>query len=178
LRREWLLRWAKHHMQIDENTRGSVAHQEAVGVLRRWILLLCLVNFLVCIMFGSYRGLSLAHVLWVILKSLIFSYLIGILLFNVAVRIFGRAIGIRRVYRVGILRYFVVLGCLSVAMGSALVYSEQPDFPAKETAELLNSQTEQWQSVKDAKVYCAKQAKTMILQKLDKADFRVTFTCI
>jgi hypothetical protein len=165
-------------MQIDENTRGSIAHQEAVGVLRRWILLLCLVNVLVCIMFGSYRGLSLVHILWAILKSLIFSYLIGIVLFIVAVRIFGRAIGIRKVYRVGILRYFVVLGCLSVAMGSALVYSEQPDYPAIQTPELLNSQTEQWQSVKDAKAYCAKQGKTMLLQKLDKADFKVTFMCL
>ena len=129
-------------------------------------------------MFGSYRGLSLAHILWVVLKSLFFSYLIGIFLLNVAVRIFGRIIGIRKVYRVGILRYFVVLGCLSVAMGSALVYSEQPDYPAIQEPELLNSQTEQWQSVKDAKVYCAKQGKTMLLQKLDKTDFKVTFLCL
>jgi hypothetical protein len=165
-------------MQIDENTRGSLAHQEAVSVLRRWILLLCLVNFLVCIMFGSYRGLSPAHVLWVVLKSLIFSYLIGIVLLIAALRFFGRAIGIRKIYRVGILRYFVVLGCLSVAMGSALVYSEPPDYPATQTSEPLNSETEQWQSVKDAKVYCAKQGKKMLLQKVDKTDFRVTFICI
>jgi hypothetical protein len=165
-------------MQIDENTRGSVAHQEAVGVLRRWILLLWLVNALVCIMVGFYRGLSPVHVLWVVLKSLIFSYVVGIFLLNVAVRIFGRIIGIRKVYPVGVLRYFVVLGCLSVAMGSALVYSEQPDYPVMQSSELLNSQTEQWQAVKDAKVYCAKQGKTMLLQKLDKAALSVTFMCL
>jgi hypothetical protein len=165
-------------MQIDENTRGSIAHQEAVGVLRRWILFLGLANVLACIMFGSYRGLSLAHILWVVLKSLVFSYLIGILLLNVAVRIFGRIIGIRKVYRVGVLRYFVVLGCLSVAMGSALVYSEQPDYPAVQTSEPLNSETEQWQSVKDAKAYCERQGKKMLLQELDKADFKATFICI
>ena len=112
------------------------------------------------------------------LKSLVFSYLIGILLLNVAVRIFGRIIGIRKVYRVGVLRYFVVLGCLSVAMGSALVYSEQPDYPAVQTSEPLNSETEQWQSVKDAKAYCERQGKKMLLQELDKADFKATFICI
>jgi hypothetical protein len=88
-------------------------------------------------MVGSYRGLSPVHVLWVVLKSLIFSYLVGICLLNVAVRIFGRIIGIRKVYRVGVLRYFVVLGCLSVAMGSALVYSEQPDSLEIQSSELL-----------------------------------------
>jgi thiol:disulfide interchange protein len=129
-------------------------------------------------MVGSYRGLSPVHVLWAVLKSLIFSYLVGVLLLNVAVRIFGRIIGIRKIYRVGVLRYFVVLGCLSVAMGSALVYSEQPDYPAIQTSELSNSQMEQWQAVKDAKVYCAKQGKTMLLQKLDKAKFSATFTCL
>ena len=167
----------QQHMQIDENTRGSVAHQEAVGVLKQWILLLWLVDALVCIMVGFYRGLSSAHVLWAILKSLFFSYLVGILLLNVAVRILGRIIGIRKVYRVGVLRYSVVLGCLSVAMGSALVYLEQPDYPAIQSSELLNSQTEQWQAVKDAKIYCAKQGKTMYLQKLDKANFSATFVC-
>jgi hypothetical protein len=136
------------------------------------------VNVLVCIMLGSYRGLSLAHILWAVLKSFIFSYVVGIFLLNVAVRIFGRIIGIRKVYRVGVLRYFVVLGCLSVAMGSVLVSSEQPDYPAIQTPELLNLQTEQWQPVKDAKAYCAKQGKMMLLQKIDKADFSVTFICI
>jgi hypothetical protein len=75
-------------------------------------------------MVGSYRGLSPVHVLWEVLKSLIFSS------------------------------------------------------PAIQSSDLLNSQTEQWQAVKDAKVYCAKQSKTMILQKIDKADFSVTFMCL
>jgi hypothetical protein len=68
------------------------------------------------------------------------------------------------------------LGCLSVAMGSALVYSEQPDYPVIQSSELLNSQTAQWQAVEDAKVYCSKQGKTMLLQKLDKANFSATFS--
>jgi hypothetical protein len=42
----------------------------------------------------------------------------------------------------------------------------------------LNSQTEKWQAVKDAKAYCAREGKKMILQKLDRADFKATFICI
>jgi hypothetical protein len=69
----------------------------------------------------------------------------------VAVRYFGRVIGVTKVYPVGMLRYFVVLGSLSVIMGLALVPSEAPEKPPEDTSELLNSQTEKWQAVKDAK---------------------------
>jgi len=43
-----------------------------------------------------------------VVKSLFFSYAMGIVLLIVAVRYFGRAIGVTKVYTVGMLRYFVV----------------------------------------------------------------------
>jgi hypothetical protein len=97
-------------MRIDENTKGSVANQEATRVLRGWIWVLFIVNYLICVMVGLARGLSIKHVLWLALKSFLFSYALGIFLMVVAVRYFGRAIGVTRIYPVGLLRYFVVLG--------------------------------------------------------------------
>ena len=102
----------------------------------------------------------------------------GIVLIIVAVRYFGRVIGVTKVYPVGVLRYFVVLGCLSVIMGLTLILGEVPAKPLEDTSELLNSETEHWQAVKDAKVYCAKEGKEMLLQKLDRVNFSVTFICL
>jgi hypothetical protein len=76
------------------------------------------------------------------------------------------------------LRYFVVLGFLSVMMGLALVLGEAPAKSPEETSALLNSETEKWQAVKDAKVYCAKEGKQLLLQKLDRANYGATFICL
>ncbi len=164
-------------MKIDENTRGSIANQEAVGLLKVWMSTLFIADCSVCIMGGAYRGLSGSDMLAAVVKSLFFSYAMGIVLIIVAVRYFGRAIGVTKVYPVGMLRYFVVLSSLSVIMGLALVLSEAPAKAPEDTSELLNPQTEKWQAVKDAKVFCAKQGKEMLLQKLDRANFSVTFVC-
>jgi hypothetical protein len=165
-------------MKIDENTRGSVANQEAVRLLKAWMSTLFIADCFVCIVGGLYRGLSGTDMLSAVVKSLFFSYAMGIVLIIIAVRYFGRLIGVTKVYPVGMLRYFVVLGSLSVIMGLALVSSEAPEKPAENTFELLNSQTEKWQVVKDAKAFCAKEGKQMLLQKLDRVNFSATFICI
>ena len=164
-------------MKIDENTGGSVANQEAVRLLRSWMSTLFIADWFVCIVGGLYRGLSGADMLFAVVKSLFFSYAMGIVLLIVAVRYFGRVIGVTKVYPIGMLRYFVVLGSLSVIMGLALVLSEAPARPLEDTSELLDSQTEKWQAVKDAKVFCAKEGKEMLLQKLDRVNLTVTFIC-
>ena len=164
-------------MKIDENTRGSIANQEAVRLLRNWMSTLFIADCFVCIVGGLYRGLSGTDMLSAVIKSLFFSYAMGIVLIIVAVRYFGRVIGVTKVYPVGMLRYFVVLGSLSVIMGLALVLSEAPEKPAEDTSELLNSQTEKWQAVKDAKDFCAREGKEMLLQKLDRANLSATFIC-
>jgi hypothetical protein len=112
-----------------------------------------------------------------VVKSLLFSYAMGIVLIIVAVRYFGRVIGVRKVYPVGMLRYFVVLGSLSVVMGLALVLSKAPENPPENTSDVLDSQTEKWQAVKDAKAFCAKEGKEMLLQKLDRVNLSATFIC-
>src|SRR3984893_2157148 len=155
-------------MKIDENTRGSIANQEAVRLLRNWMSTLFIADCFVCIVGGLYRGLSGTHMLSAVVKSLFFSYAMGIVLIIVAVRYFGRVIDVTKVYPVGMLRYFVVLGSLSVIMGLALVSSEAPAKLPEDTSELLNSQTEKWQAVKDANAFCAKEGKEMPLQKLDR----------
>jgi|SRR5580698_4533775 hypothetical protein len=165
-------------MKIDENTQGSVANQEAVRLLRNWLSALFMADWFVCIVGGLYRGLSGTGMLTVVVKSLFFSYAIGIVLIIVAVRYLGRVIGVTKVYPVGMLRYFVVLGFLSVMMGLALVLGEAPAKPPEETSALLNSETEKWQAVKDAKVYCAKEGKQLLLQKLDRANYGATFICL
>jgi hypothetical protein len=83
----------------------------------------------VCIVGGLVRGLSGTDMLSAVVKSLFFSYAMGIVLIIVAVRYFGRVIGVTKVYPVGMLRYFVVLGSLSVIMGLALVLGEAPAKP-------------------------------------------------
>jgi hypothetical protein len=165
-------------MKIEENTRGSMANLEAVRLLKAWMSSLFIIDCFVCIVGGLYRGLSGADMLSAVVKSLFFSYAMGIVLIIVAVRYFGRVIGVTKVYPVGMLRYFVVLGSLSVIMGLALVLSEAPEKPAEDTSALLNPQTEKWQAVKDAKALCAKEGKQMLLQKLDRANLSATFICI
>ena len=76
------------------------------------------------------------------------------------------------------LRYFVVLGFLSVMMGLALVLGEAPAKPPEDTSALLNPETEQWLAVKQAKAFCAKEGKEVLLQKLDRVNHGATFICI
>jgi hypothetical protein len=165
-------------MKIDENTRGSLANQEAVRLLKTWLSVLFIADWFVCIVGGLYRGLSGTAMLSAVVKSLFFSYAIGIGLIIVAVRYFGRAIGVTKIFPVGMLRYFVVLGSLSVIVGLALVLGEAPAKPLEDNSDLLNSETEKWQAVKDAKAFCAREGKEMLLQKPDRVDFSVTFICI
>jgi hypothetical protein len=99
-------------MKIDENTRGSIANLEAVRLLKAWMSILFIVDCFVCIAGGVYRNLSGADMLSAVVKSLFFSYAMGIVLIIVAVRFFGRVIGVTKVYPVGMLRYFVLLGSL------------------------------------------------------------------
>jgi hypothetical protein len=111
-------------MQINEDTTGSVAHQEAVKVLKGWLLALYGLDGLVCIMGASIKNLSLTLASWFFLESLFFSYVLGFLLLTVTIRCFGRMLGIPMIKTVGVLRFCVVLACLSVIMGSLLVYRE------------------------------------------------------
>jgi hypothetical protein len=67
-------------MKIDENTRGSIANQEAVRLLKVWMSTLFIADCFVCIVGCLYRGLSGADMLSAVVKSLFFSYAMGILL--------------------------------------------------------------------------------------------------
>jgi hypothetical protein len=111
-------------MQINEDTPGSVAHQEAVKLLKWWLLALYVLDFLVCIMGASIKNLSLWLACWFLFKSLLFSYFFGFVLLIFVTRYFGRALGIRKIKEVGVLRFCVVFACLSVIMGGLLVYRE------------------------------------------------------
>jgi len=116
-------------MHIDENTPGSVANEEAVRVLKGWLLALYMVDCLVCVIGALGKSFSISYGFWLLLKSLFFSYFTGILLLFVAVRCFGRVIGITKVTPVGILKYCVLLACISVVMGGVLVYQASPTPP-------------------------------------------------
>jgi hypothetical protein len=48
--------YSLRRMQIDENTPGSLANQEAVGAQKRWILVLFSANYLVCALGGLVKG--------------------------------------------------------------------------------------------------------------------------
>jgi hypothetical protein len=119
---------------------------------------LFIVDCFVCIVGGLYRNLSGADMLSAVVKSLFFSCAMGIVSIIVAVRYFGRVIGVTRAYPVGMLRYFAVLGSPSVVMGLALVLSEAAEKPAGDTPELLNSQTEKWLAVKRRKFFTRRKA--------------------
>jgi hypothetical protein len=118
-----------HTMQIDEDTPGSIAHQEAVKILKGWLLALYVLDFLICIVGASIKNLSLGYASWLLVKSLLFSYVLGFVLLIVAIRCFGRMIGVSKIKEVGFLRFCVVFACLSVLMGSLLVYREPPGPP-------------------------------------------------
>jgi hypothetical protein len=113
-------------MHIDENTPGSVANEEAARVLKGWLLALYMLDCLVCVIGALGKSFSILYAFWLLLKSLFFSYFIGVFLLFVAVRCFGRVIGIKKVTPVGILKYCVLLACISVIMGGVLVYQASP----------------------------------------------------
>jgi small basic protein len=113
-------------MQIDENTPGSLANEEAVRVLKGWLFALYVVDALVCIMGALRESLSIPYGFWLLFKSLFFSYFVGIILLIVAIRFFGRRIGITKITPVGLLRYCVLFACISVIMGGVLVYRASP----------------------------------------------------
>jgi hypothetical protein len=120
-------------MQIDENTPGSVANEEAVRVLKGWLLALYVVDFLVCIIGALGENLSIPYAFWLLFKSLFFSYFVGIFLLIVAIRFFGRLIGITKITPVGFLRYCVLFACISVIMGGVLVYRASSVTPTMHT---------------------------------------------
>jgi hypothetical protein len=43
-------------MKIDENTRGSIANQEAVRLLTSWLSILFIVDWFVCMVWGCIEG--------------------------------------------------------------------------------------------------------------------------
>jgi hypothetical protein len=120
-------------MQIDENTPGSVANEEAVRVLKGWLFALYVVDFLVCIIGALTENLSIPYAFWLLLQSLFFSYFVGILLLIIGIRYFGRLIGITKITPVGFLRYCVLFGFISVMMGGVLVYRASPVTPPVHT---------------------------------------------
>jgi hypothetical protein len=101
-------------MKIDENIRASIANQEAVRPIAS------------CASWAAYIELYRSPTCYRRSSSHCSFPMRGIVLVTVAVRHFGRVIGVTKVYPVGMLRYFIVLGSLSVAMGLALVLSEAP----------------------------------------------------
>jgi hypothetical protein len=113
-------------MRIDENTLGSIANQEAVRVLKGWLLALYFVDALICVIVGLGKGHSVAYGFWLLTQSLFFSYVVGFVLLIIAVRYFGRIIGINKITPVGFLRYCVLFACISVIMGGALAYRVSP----------------------------------------------------
>lgn len=120
-------------MQIDEDTPGSVANREAVGVLKWWIFVLYVVDFMVCTFGGLGKGLSIPYVFWLLLQSLFFSYFVGFILLIVVIRYGRRLIGIRKITLVGLLRFCVLFGFISVIMGGALVFRASPVTPIVRT---------------------------------------------
>jgi hypothetical protein len=113
-------------MKIDENTPGSIAHQEAVRVLKGWLLTLYFADCLVCTFVALGKGQSLSYGFWLLFKSLFFSYGVGIVLLVIVNKFFLRLIGITKPTPVGFLRYCVLLAFISVIMGGVLAYGISP----------------------------------------------------
>jgi hypothetical protein len=109
-------------MEIDEDTPGSLANGEGVRVLKGWLIALYVVDCLVCVMGALNESHSMSYGFWLLFKSLLFSYFVGIALLIVTIRYFGRLIGITKISAVGLLRYCVVFACISVIMGALLVH--------------------------------------------------------
>lgn len=126
-------------MQIDESTPGSFANAEAVRVLKGWLIALYVVDCLICVMGALSLKLSMTYGFWILVKSLFFSYFIGIIAMAIVIRLGGRLIGITKITPVGFLKYCVVLACLSVLMGIALVYRASSITSARYSATLTES---------------------------------------
>jgi len=113
-------------MKIDENTPGSIANQEAVRVLKGWLLALYFADCLVCTIVALGKGYSVPYGFWLLLKSLFVSYGVGIVLLVLVNKFLLRLIGITKPNPVGFLRYCVLLACISVIMGGVLAYGISP----------------------------------------------------
>ena len=113
-------------MTIDENTPGSILNQEAVRVLKGWLLALYFADSLVCILVTLGKGHSMSLGFGLLIKSLFFSYAVGIVLLIIVNRFFLRLFGLTMPTPVGFLRYCVLLACMSVIMGGVLVYYLPP----------------------------------------------------
>jgi hypothetical protein len=113
-------------MQVDEDTSGSLANQEVVRVLKGWLLALYFADALICFMIGLGKGRSIAYAFWLLAQSLFFSYVVGFVLLIIAIRYFGRIIGITKISPVGFLRFCLLFACISVIMGGVLAYRVSP----------------------------------------------------
>ena len=109
-------------MQIDENTPGSLANREAVDGLKRWILVLCSANYLVCALGGLVKGLSIPYTIWLAIQSLFFSCFIGFALLFLLMRYGRRLIALPKITPIALLRYCTLFALISVIMSGALVY--------------------------------------------------------
>jgi ABC-type lipoprotein release transport system permease subunit len=109
-------------MQIDENTPGSLANQEAVGTQKRWILVLFFANCLVCALGGLVKGISIPYTIWLAVQSFFFSYIVGFVSLVVLMRYGRRLIALPKITPIGLLRYCTLFAFMSVIMSCVLVY--------------------------------------------------------
>ena len=109
-------------MHIDENTPGSLANKEALRVLGGWLVALYVLDFLICILWGADKNLSMSYAFWILIQSLFFSYFVGIVVLVITIRYFGHLIGILKITPESFMRYCILFGVISVIMGGALMY--------------------------------------------------------
>jgi hypothetical protein len=100
-------------MQIDENTPGSLANQEAAGAQKRWILVLFSANYLVCALGGLVKGLSIPYTIWLAIESLFFTYFVGFALLIVFMRYGRRFIVLPKIAPIGLLHYCTLFALIS-----------------------------------------------------------------
>lgn len=114
--------YSLRRVQIDENTPGSLASQEAAGAQKRWLLVLFSANYLVCALGGLVKGLSIPYTIWLAIQSLFFSYFVGFALLIVLMRYGRRFIVLPKITPIGLLRYCTLFALISVIMSGALVF--------------------------------------------------------
>jgi hypothetical protein len=119
--------WSR--MRIDENTPGSMAHEEAVRALKVWILVLYVVDSMICVFGGLAKGLSIPYAFWLFFQSLFFSYFVGFILLILILRYGRRLTRMPKMTRVSLLRFCVLFAFISGVMGGALVFHASPATP-------------------------------------------------
>jgi hypothetical protein len=117
-------------MKIDEDTPGSMAHKEAISVLKWWLFVLYVVDSMICVLVGLAKGFSMPYVFWLFFQSLFFSYFVGFILLFLILRYGRRLIRMPRMTTVRLLRICVLFGFISAVMGSALVFRASPVAPS------------------------------------------------